>query len=263
MAGPPDINIGVSDKQKIWRDALDLLREIDGLWENAELRTGRIQDCRDWMELQDELPRLTALARLLSSDMTRRQLWSVLVPVERAVTRLRVTDVDILDADLPEGNRQGDVMPVKVVVDSARSAFNIGGILRTAECFGMEEVILCGYSPLPDQPQVAKAALGSADLVKWRYVESVRDTVAQLTDEGVICYALETVEGAPSIDEVEWSFPCALVLGNERFGLDPDVVELCSGGPVRIQLYGAKNSLNVVSAFSVAAYEMRRQCERL
>ncbi len=249
----------MNDVQKIWREALDRLKEIDRLWDDQLLCVDKIQDCRVWMEQQVELPRLLSLARLMGPDMDRHQFWSVLVPVERAVTRLRVTDVDIFDSDLPEGARQGNLMPVKVVVDSMRSAFNVGGILRSSECFGVDEVILCGYTPLPDNPQVAKAALGSGELVKWRYVEDIREAVVGLTTEGITCYALETVEGAPFIDTVEWKFPCALVLGNERFGLDPDVVELCDGGAVRIQLFGAKNSLNVVSAFSVAAYQVRQR----
>lgn len=255
----PAINIAVNETQKIWREALDHLKEIDQHWDESQLRSDKIQVCRGWMERQESLPRLSSLTRLMEPDMDRHQFWSVLVPVERAVTRLRVTDVDILDTDLPEGIRQGDLMPVKVVVDSMRSAFNVGGVLRSSECFGVDDVILCGYSPLPDNPKVAKAALGAGDLVKWHYVEDIREAVAGLVSEGITCYALETVEGAPAINSVDWNFPCALVLGNERFGLDPDVVKLCNGGAVRIQLFGAKNSLNVVSAFSVAAYQVRQR----
>ena len=235
------------------------MRAIDALPDGDSRRETLIAECRDWMERQAEVPRLCGLARLLEPAMDRRRLWSVLVPVERSVTRLRVTDVDILDADLPRGRCQGTTMPVRVVVDSLRSAFNTGGMLRSAECFGVEEVVLCGYTPLPDLPQVARAALGSGDLVKWRYAEDIRAEVGRLVSGGVRCYALETVAGAPTVEETDWEFPCALVLGNERFGLDPDVVALCDGGAVRIQLYGAKNSLNVVSAFTVAAYAIRQR----
>ena len=243
--------------QKIWCEALRRLKELDTIWEDKSERLAKSENCRIWMELQSELPRLSSLAPLLKPDMQRHQLWSVLVPVERAVARLRITDVDILESDLPVGCTQGGVMPVKVVVDSVRSAFNAGGILRTAECFGIDEVILCGYSPLPDQPQVARAALGADRLVRWRYVEDVRNAIKELSGSGFCCYALETVADAPCVVDVKWRFPVVLVLGNERFGLDPDVVELCESA-VRIQLYGAKNSLNVVSAFAVAAHQLRQ-----
>jgi tRNA(Leu) C34 or U34 (ribose-2'-O)-methylase TrmL len=235
---------------------LDQLKALDAIWDDGRQRQDRIECCRKWMALQIQLPRLAMLAGLLTPEMSRRQLWSVLVPVERAVTRLRITDVDILDSDLTAGATQGSRMPVTVVVDSLRSAFNVGGILRTAECFGFEEVILCGYSPLPDQAQVARAALGADQLVNWSYAENIRNVIRGLTESGVCCYALETVEGAVSIMDAAWHYPAALILGNERFGLDPDIVKLCRS-TVRIELYGAKNSLNVVSAFAVAASQMR------
>jgi tRNA G18 (ribose-2'-O)-methylase SpoU len=55
-------------------------------------------------------------------------------------------------------------------------------------------------------------------------------------------------------------FPCALLLGNERFGLDPSVVALADAG-ARIPTYGAKASLNVVAALAIALHELRRSFE--
>jgi tRNA G18 (ribose-2'-O)-methylase SpoU len=149
-------------------------------------------------------------------------------------------------------------MPVTVVLDSIRSAFNVGGIFRTAECFGVERMILCGYTPLPDQPQVKKAALGTDARLAWRYEEEILSGIKQLKASGVTCYALETVAHAPTVAETPWKFPAALILGNERFGLNPEVVAACDS-VVRIPLFGLKNSLNVVSAFSITAYEIRKR----
>lgn len=246
--------------QHQWREALERLKALEAAWADEEARRQSLAECRAWLAEQTALPHLAKLARLLEPGMTRRQFWSALVPVERAVARLKVTDVDILDADLPAGAAAGEPMPLTVIVDSVRSAFNLGGIFRTAECFGVRALVLCGYTPLPDQPQVAKAALGTERLVTWRYAEDIRAAITDLKASGVACLALETVAGAPDIAAYRWPFPCALVLGNERFGLDPEVVALCDGA-VRIPLFGRKNSLNVVTAFAVAACEVRRQFE--
>jgi tRNA G18 (ribose-2'-O)-methylase SpoU len=247
-----------AESQQVWRAALERLRALDAAWADEAARRRELAVCRAWVAEQAALPQLANLARLLVPELTRRQFWSVLVPVEREVARVKVTDVEILDADLPEGDAAGTPMPLTVVVDSVRSAFNVGGIFRTAECFGVAELVLCGYTPLPEQAQVAKAALGTERLVAWRYAEDVRAMIAELKASGTPCYALETVAGAPDIAEVAWPFPCALVLGNERFGLDPGVVARCDGA-VRIPLCGRKNSLNVVTAFAVAAYEIRKR----
>ncbi len=247
-------------EQRLWREALERLRVLDAAWEDVSARLLELERCRVWMAAQSTLPRLAGLAELLKPELTRLQFWSVLVPAEREVARCKITDVDILDADLAAGAAAGTVMPLTVVADSLRSAFNLGGIFRTAECFGVSELVLCGYTPLPEQPQVARAALGAEKLVPWRYVENVHAAIAGLQAAGTRCLALETVSGAPGIAEFDWPFPCALVLGNERFGLDAEVLEACDG-VVRIPLYGCKNSLNVVTAFGVAACEIRRQFE--
>lgn len=248
---PPDTADGGG---RLWHAALERLRELDAVWDTpAQPETLAV--CHDWLAAQTDEPRLAALARLLTPQMTRRQFWTALVPVERAVARIKITDIDILDSDLPDGAVQAR-MPLTVVLDSIRSAFNVGGIFRTAECFGVAELVLCGYTPLPGQPQVARAALGTERLVPWRHADGVRDAIAALRADGVTCFALETVAGAPDVAEVVWPEPCALVLGNERFGLDAETVRLCDG-VVRIPLAGRKNSLNVVSAFAVAAHTIR------
>ncbi|MEI7898925.1 MAG: RNA methyltransferase [bacterium] len=246
----------------IWREALGRLRALDKAWEEPVARQHALLACRKWLAAQTAWPRLACLARLLEPDITRQQFWCVLVPVEREAARCKITDVEILDADLPpEHPSPAPPLPLTVVADSIRSAFNLGGIFRTAECFGVSEVVLCGYTPLPEQPQAARAALGAEKLVPWRQVEDIREALAGLKAAGTRCLALETVAGAPDLAEFTWPFPCALVLGNERFGLDTEVLAACDG-LVRIPLYGRKNSLNVVSAFAVAAHEIRRQFER-
>jgi len=245
--------------ESVWREARDRLQMVDAGWREPGTRRNCLEECRAWMAAQTAHPRLAALARLLTPELTRRQFWSVLVPVEREVARCKVTDIDILDADLPAGAVPAEPrLPLTVVADSLRSAFNVGGLFRTAECFGVAEVVLCGYSPLPTQPQVARAALGAERLVRWRYVEDIRVALDGLKADGVWCVALETVSGAQDVAEAEWPFPCALVVGNERFGLGADVVGLCDA-VVRIPLCGRKNSLNVASAFAIAACTVRRR----
>jgi tRNA G18 (ribose-2'-O)-methylase SpoU len=246
----------------LWKEALKRLRNLDASWREASCRTEQICDCREWIADKTALPRLAALARLLTPNMTRQQFWSVLVPVEREVAQIKITDIDILDSDLPESTDPDQrsfalQMPLTVVLDSIRSAFNVGGIFRSAECFGVQEIVLCGYTPLPDQPQVAKAALGTEQRIPWRYEEDIVTAIHRLKTSGITCYALETVANAPDVADTKWEFPAALILGNERFGLNPEVIDACDA-VVRIPLFGRKNSLNVVSAFSIAAYEIRK-----
>lgn len=240
-----------------WKEACQRLRALDAAWADEPGRQRLIAECRAFFAAQTAEPRLAGLARLLTPALDRRAFWSVLVPVERGVARLRVTDGAILDSDLPPAAAPAADLPLSVVVDSLRSAFNVGGLFRTAECFGVRELVLCGYTAAPDNPQVTATALGTETRVPWRSVGEVRAALDGFKAAGVPCIALETVRGAPSVADFPWRFPCALFLGNERFGLDPAIVAACDAA-VRIPLFGAKNSLNVVSAFAIAAYAIRQ-----
>ena len=207
-----------------------------------------------------ESKRLVGLAHLLQPGTTPRAVQAALVPLERIDKRAKVTDAEM--GIRTTDNKSRPVRPpaggcLTVVADNIRSAFNAGGIFRTADFFGVERLILCGYTPGPDNPQVKKTALGADETVPWEHAGDIRDVIDRLHAEGLVVYALETADGAADISTVTPAFPCALLLGNERFGLDPDVVA-AADAVLEIPSHGMKNSLNVVSAFAVAAAFFRR-----
>ena len=244
-------------ERRAWQVALQQAHAIEAAWDDPVARQRLILACRNGLASQDHLPHLSKLAALLDPAMDRRQLGAVLAPLERAAARRRVTDVEVLESDAPAAAAAvGAPMPLTVVVDCMRSAFNLGGIFRTAECLGVTRVWVCGYTSEPLHPQVAQAAMGAERLVQWRVWSRVGDALEELRAEGVARLALETVREAPTHEDFPWTFPCALVLGNERFGLDPGTLRQVDG-VVRIPVYGRKNSLNVAAAFSVCGYAIR------
>lgn len=248
--------------EKPWRDVHRRIVALDRNWEKIRFRKAAIADIRLFLiEKCAEVPHLFTLARLFRDEMTRQDLWSALVPVERALSRTKITDVDILSHDREARFSKAAVFPFSVLADNFRSALNLGGIFRTAECFGLSEIILTGYSPAPSDPRVAAAALGTESQIPYRRFGRALEAVTALQGEGKQCVALETVENAPNLNAFSWPFPAVLILGSERFGLDPETVAACDG-VVRIPMYGGKNSLNVVTAFAIAAYAARTAFER-
>ena len=238
-----------------WKEALLLVRKAyDAIGANTPEAESARAEAFDFLRLSPS-KRLLALAHLLQPGATLRSVQAALVPLERVDRRIGVTDADmgIRTTDSP---RPADRAPIAVVVDNVRSAFNAGGIFRTADFFGMERLLLCGYTPLPENPQVAKTALGADRTVPWEHVADVRDAIDRMRGEGRTIYALETADAAQDITSFTPSLPCALLLGNERFGLDPDVVSMADS-ILEIPSFGTKNSLNVVSAFAVAAAFIR------
>merc|ERR1712032_719178 len=122
------------------------------------------------------------------------------------------------------------------------------------------KLYLCGYTATPDEHkgQTGRAAMGADANVPWTSEKKTCDAVKSLLDAGVPVFALETVADAVSVHEFKFPSPCALLLGNERHGIEADLLALCTG-TVRIPCVGIKNSLNVGVAFAVCAYEVARQ----
>ncbi len=144
---------------------------------------------------------------------------------------------------------------IVVVLDNLRSVFNVGSIFRTAECLGIKNILLCGITPTPLHPNLAKTAMGTTDHVPWKYYPHTSDAISELKQMGYNIYALETAETAESVFATAVSYPLALVLGNESLGIAASILELCDA-VIDIPVMGWKNSLNVGVAFSVCAYQL-------
>ena len=152
-------------------------------------------------------------------------------------------------------------VPLTLVLDHLRSAFNVGSIFRTAECLGVRRIVLCGYTATPDDAQVRHTTMGAHAHVEWEWAATADAAVQALRAQGTHVVALETVRGAPFAHE--YIFPCglagcALLLGNERHGICPSLLALCDG-VVRLPCRGVKNSLNVGVALGMCGQEILRQ----
>jgi tRNA(Leu) C34 or U34 (ribose-2'-O)-methylase TrmL len=249
------------DFEKPWRDTYKRCIALDGQWEKPRFRAAAIKELHQFMTTRcADVPHLGPLVRLVRPEMTRQDLFALIVPCERELKRIKVTDVDILSKDTPSTAMVAPKMPLTVVADNFRSAINVGTLFRVSDCFGVKEALLCGYTPSPQDHRAKQAALGAEDWVPWRHVDRTLDAVHELQASGIHVIALETVEGAPTLETWQWQFPCAIVLGSERFGLDPDVIEACDQC-MRILMYGHKNSLNVVMAFTLVAHAARHAFE--
>ena len=246
------------DLEKPWRDTYKRLIALDQGWEKERFRKVAIADLHRFLtERCAHVPHLGDLVRLVRETMTRQDLFAMIVPCERELKRVKVTDVEILSHDLTEPQPDHPRMPLTVIADNFRSAINVGTLFRVSDCFGIEEAILCGYTPDPSDGRAKAAALGAENWVPWSRVPRTLDAVRAVQARGIPVIALETVEGAPTLEAWQWQFPCAIALGSERFGLDADVVQACDG-VMRIPMYGRKNSLNVVMAFTLVAHAARQ-----
>ncbi len=149
-------------------------------------------------------------------------------------------------------------MPVYVILNSIRSAYNVGSIFRTSDGAMITKLFLCGYTPTPENKEVLKTALGSTESVKWEFVRDAESVIKALKQSGVKIAALEqTDESRPYYSVTPNDFPLALVVGNEITGVDQNLIYLCDFS-IDIPQYGIKQSLNVAVAYGIAIFEMRK-----
>lgn len=163
-------------------------------------------------------------------------------------------------------------MKIQLVLDNIRSCYNVGAILRTAEGFGVERVILSGYTPrvhdkslLPHlreklDHEIHKTALGAENLLSIYSSDDIKSDLNSLKKQGWQLVGLENninsdkliSLGNQSIKDVI-SDNVVLILGEEVKGIDyslHDIIDLFLEIPMR----GKKESFNVSVAAGIAIY---------
>ena len=165
-------------------------------------------------------------------------------------------------------------MVLKVVLHNIRSVYNVGAILRTCEGFGVDEVVLSGYTPRYDDKellphlrdklnkQIAKTALGAEKLLN---IYASGDIFANLTEWKKQDYKIVGLENniqdtrlrrlnEPGLkDEIDEKV--VLILGEEVNGIDQKLYELIHVF-VEIPMRGKKESFNVSVAAGIAIYTL-------
>ena len=165
---------------------------------------------------------------------------------------------------MPEdyGDRQTPLctktMPVTLILDNLRSAFNTGNIFRVADAVRLDRIIGCGYTPLPPHEKLHKTARGCENTVTTEHSPDAATAVSKCRREGYTTYAVETGENAQTVWNVALDFPAAFVCGNEALGISADGLEKCDY-IINIPCMGYKHSINVGNCVAVTVYESLRQ----
>ncbi len=144
-----------------------------------------------------------------------------------------------------------------VVLDGVEDPRNLGAVLRTAECSGVDGVIIPERRAVGLTDTVAKSAAGATEHVKVAKVANLNRLIEELKTRSI--WVVGT-SGDATMDYTEWDWkqPSALVLGAEGSGLHRLVAENCDM-LVKIPMYGKIESLNVSVAAGVVLFEARRQ----
>jgi 23S rRNA (uridine2479-2'-O)-methyltransferase len=149
-----------------------------------------------------------------------------------------------------------------VVLDRPANPGNIGSIIRSADAFGADGVIVTGHAADVYDPRSVRASTGSLFALPVVRTASHREVTAWLAAQRargcLIVLAGADEHGDRDAFDVDFTRPVLLVVGNEAAGLSSGWRELCDC-LVRIPIAGAASSLNAANAATAILYEIARQ----
>ena len=152
--------------------------------------------------------------------------------------------------------KSAEKTPITVVLDNIRSFNNVGSVFRTADCFRIEKIYLCGITPQPPHREIQKTAIGATESVVWEHVESVLEVVNKLKNEGWLCQAIEQTENSVMLDQFNpGKNKIAIIMGNEVEGVQQEVIDACDG-VIEIPQIGTKHSLNISVCTGVVLWDL-------
>lgn len=149
---------------------------------------------------------------------------------------------------------------VHILLPDIRSAYNVGSIFRSADCFGIQKIYLSGTTPAPldrfgrsnsgAQKEISKTALGAEIDIPWEYVQDISLFLKKIKKENftIICIEQDkksiTLDNFIKIKKQEKIDNLLIIFGNEVEGVNKAILKKADH-IVEIPMQGKKESLNV------------------
>ncbi|MFT3907899.1 MAG: 23S rRNA (guanosine(2251)-2'-O)-methyltransferase RlmB [Ferruginibacter sp.] len=147
--------------------------------------------------------------------------------------------------------------PLFLILDGITDIRNIGGIARSAFCFGVNAIIIPekGVGALNEDAILTSA--GALEQIAVCRVNSLMKAVDDLHMNGIKVFASE-MKADKKIYDCNFSEPCAIVMGGEEHGIYPALMKICDE-KFNIPMTGDFDSLNVSVSTGIILYEVMKQ----
>jgi 23S rRNA (guanosine2251-2'-O)-methyltransferase len=145
---------------------------------------------------------------------------------------------------------------ISIVLDDVRSMSNVGSIFRTADCFLVDKIYICGISPQPPHREIEKTALGATRSVDWEYHADAISLLKKLQEDDYQVICIEQVKQSVNLLEFRPNNnqKYVLILGNEVFGVKQEIVDM-SNTVLEIPQFGTKHSFNVSVTAAIVLWD--------
>lgn len=147
--------------------------------------------------------------------------------------------------------------PFLLILDRVTDVRNFGAIARTAECAGVDAILIPDHNSARITADAVKTSAGALHSLPVCRTVNLLQSVKFLKNSGITIFAA-TEKGNILYDSPAYENPLALIMGSEENGVSADLLKV-SDHLIRIPLLGQIGSLNVSVAAGVLMYEVVRQ----
>ncbi|MBB6327460.1 23S rRNA (guanosine2251-2'-O)-methyltransferase [Algoriphagus iocasae] len=147
--------------------------------------------------------------------------------------------------------------PLILVLDRITDVRNFGAIARTAECAGVDAIVIPSKGSAQINSDAVKTSAGALNFLPVARVKNLFYTCRDLQKSGLTLVAI-TEKTTKNMYEADFSSPVALVMGSEEDGISNELMGIVDE-KVSIPMLGKIESLNVSVSAGVAIYEAMRQ----
>ena len=203
----------------------------------------------------------------------------ILTVISKKGIQTKRVDLDTLNRMSGNGNHQGIIVetypheyssleeiisysknkkqPLILILDEIEDPQNFGAILRSADAFSVDGVIIKNKNQVPLNWTVAKVSTGAIEYVKVAQVANLSNAIKVLKDNGYWIYSADG-SGDVSYEKVDYSGAVALVVGSEGRGISQLVMKN-SDFIIKIPMSGHVNSLNVSVSTGILLSRIRNK----
>lgn len=147
--------------------------------------------------------------------------------------------------------------PLIVMLDSIQDTHNLGAILRSAACAGVDGVITTINNSAPINETVEKTSAGAVSYLKIARIGNLIHAIDKLKNAGFWVVGSTLVKDSKDYRTIDYKSPIALIMGNEEKGIRRLVAENCDH-LIKIDMPGKFDSLNVSVATGIILFEILR-----
>lgn len=169
------------------------------------------------------------------------------------VSAVSFTDIETL---LPTIYETGKA-PFFIILDKITDVRNFGSIARTAECAGVNAIIIPSRGSASINADAVKTSSGALNIIPVCRTDNLKEAIVFLKNCGIRIVAA-TEKAEMNYFNADYNHPVAIVMGSEETGISEEYLKLCDQ-KVKIPMEGEIQSLNVAVAAGIIMFEAAKQ----